>query len=138
MLIMSVYLSYLMGAKDIQDKALEDLNIEIAGRDGEDRMLKIPQQNIPQYIELIKAKLTPGFWNEVVGEKEIIFIFKFKDGTIKEFTLSPENEPEVDKLCAEFANESPDKTANVYKFISENEFYRDFMQKHYSSLINRQ
>lgn len=135
---MSIYLSYLMGADKIQDKELEDLNIEIAGRtESRSRKLKIPQEHLPDYIDLVKTKLTEGFWNEIVGSREIIFIFKFKDGSVKEFRLSPENESEIDKLCAEFNNEPPDKTANVYKYISENDFYHDFMLEHYSNLINR-
>ena len=37
-----------------------------------------PEDRLSQYIELIKNKLTNGFWNEIIGAKEIIFIFKFK------------------------------------------------------------
>lgn len=131
-------LSYLMGAENIQDTELEDFGVEIKEKtlDG-DRMLIIPDKKLPQYVELIKIKLTNGFWNEVVGEKEIIFIFKFKDGHIKEYKLSPENEKEIDKLCAELNNEPPDKIANVYKYISDNKFYHDFMIKHYADMINR-
>ncbi|MDO8574827.1 MAG: hypothetical protein Q7R61_00940 [bacterium] len=135
---MSYYLSYLMGAKKIEDGELESLGIKIEEKDADgDRALKIPEEKLSQYIELIKAKLTAGFWNEIIGEKEILFIFKFKDGSIKEFKLSPENEQEIDKLCAEFNNEPPDKTANVYKYISDNKFYHDFMIEHYADLINR-
>lgn len=131
-------LSYLMGAENIQDGELEGLGIEIKDRkpDG-DRMLVIPDDKLPEYIELIKSKLTEDFWNEIVGEKDITFIFKFKDGSIKEYKLSPDNEREIDKLCAEFNNEPPDKTANVYKYISDNKFYHDFMMEHYADMINR-
>ena len=66
-----------------------------------------------------------------------MFVFKFKDEAIKEFKLTEETEAEIDKLCAQFANESPDKTANVYKYLSENEFYHDFMLENYSDQINR-
>ncbi|MDO8676595.1 MAG: hypothetical protein Q7K16_03010 [Candidatus Azambacteria bacterium] len=131
-------LSYLMGAGNIQDTELENLEIKIEDRTSDgDRMLKIPEEKLSQYIELIKNKLTNGFWNEIVGEKEILFTFKFKDGSIKEYELSPENEHEIDKLCAEFNNESPDKTANVYKYISDNKFYHNFMVEHYSDMVNR-
>ena len=136
---MSYYLSYLMGAEKIEDKELEDLDIKIKNKDSDgDRSIKIPEEKLSQYIELVKNKLTEGFWNEIIGEKEIIFLFKFKDGNIKEYELSPENEQEIDKLCAEFNNEPPEKTANVYKYISENKFYHDFMMKHYADMINRQ
>jgi len=135
---MQFYLSYLMGAEEIQDKELEDLHIEIVGKtESGSRKLKVPHEHLSAYIELVKDKLTKGFWNEIVGSEEIIFIFKFKDGTIKEFKLSAENESEIGKLCKEFNNEPPGKTDIVYKYLSENEFYHDFMLKHYSSLINR-
>ncbi len=135
---MSYYLSYLMGAEKIEDKELEDLNIKIENKDSDgDRSIKIPEEKLSQYIELVKNKLTEGFWNEIIGEKEILFIFKFKNGNIKEYKLSPENEQEIDKLCAEFNNEPPEKTANVYKYISDNKFYHDFMVEHYSDMINR-
>lgn len=135
---MSHYLSYLMGADNIQDKELEDSGIKVEGKTSDNsRLLKVPEERLSQYIELIKAKLTNGFWNEIVGTKEIIFIFKFKDSSIKEYKLSPDNEREIDKLCAEFNNEPPDKTANVYKYISDNKFYHDFMMEHYADMINR-
>lgn len=131
-------LSYLMGAENIQDTELEGLGIKIKDRTSDgDRMLVIPDEKLPQYIELIRTKLTNGFWNEIIGEKEIIFIFKFKDGHIEEYTLSSDNEREIDKLCAEFNNEPSNKTANVYKYISDNKFYHDFMIKHYTDMINR-
>lgn len=127
-----------MGAEKIEDKELEDLNIKIENKDSDgDRSIKIPEEKLSQYIELVKNKLTEGFWNEIIGEKEILFIFKFKNGNIKEYKLSPENEQEIDKLCAEFNNEPPEKTANVYKYISDNKFYHDFMVEHYSDMINR-
>lgn len=131
-------LSYLMGADEITDQELKDLGVKIVDRtpDG-DRLLKVSDKELAKYAELIKTKLANGFWNEIIGAKEIIFIFKFKDGSVKEYKLSPDNEQEIDRLCAEFNNESSDKTANVYKSISENKFYHDFMTEHYSDMINR-
>ena len=135
---MPYYLSYLMGADEIQDKELKDLDIRIEGKTSDrDRMLKIPEEKLLQYIELIKSKLTNGFWNEIVGTNEIIFIFKFKDGSIEENKLFPENEQKIDKLCAEFNNEPPPKTVNVYKWLSKNKFYQDFMIEHYTNMISR-
>ncbi len=135
---MSNYLSYLMGAEEILDGELEDLNIDIVGKtESGSRKLNIPSEHLLEYVEIIKNKLTKGFWNEIVGNEEIIFIFKFKDGTVKELKLSTENESEIDKLCAKFNNESPNQIINVYKWLSENDFYHDFMLQHYSNLINR-
>lgn len=79
---MTTYLSYLMGADQIQDKTLDDLNIEIVGKtESGSRKLKLPQESLAKYLELVKDNLTEGFWNEVVGTEEIIFVFKFKDGS---------------------------------------------------------
>ena len=132
------YLSFLMGASNITNNDLRIINIDIERQDPDgDRGLKIPKASLVKYIELIKQKLSEGFWNEIVGEEEIIFIFKFKGGSIQEYRLSPENGKEIGKLCSEFNNDSEEKTANVYKYISENKFYQDFMIEHYSKMINR-
>lgn len=133
------YLSYLMGGDDISDDEIKLLSISIEEKSSDgNRSLKIPKEKLTQYMELIETKLSRGFWNEIVGTGEIIFVFKFNDGSIKKYILSPENEQEIDKLCAKFNNEPADKTANVYKYISENKFYHDFMLEHYSDLINRE
>jgi len=134
---MEYRLSYLMGAKQITDEELTELGITIARKGGNSRMLKIPEEAVIGYIELIKTKLTNGFWNEIIGVNEILFIFKLSDGAIKEYVLSTANEREIDKLCAELNNEPPGKTGNVYKYISENDFYHDFMLEHYADLISR-
>ena len=135
---MSHYLSYLMGGNDIQDSQLEILGIKIVEKESDgDRKLEIQSETLAQYIQLVKDKLTLGFWNEIVGREEILFIFKFKDRGIKEYKLSLDNEIEIDKLCAEFNNEQPGKVHNVYKWLSKNNFYHDFMVEHYSELINR-
>lgn len=127
-----------MGGENIKDEDLVCLNIIIVDtKDDGDRMLKIPKESLPDYFELIKSKLTAGFWNEVVGEKEILFIFKHKDGSTKEYKLSPENEQEVDNLCNDF-NEVPHETgANIYKYISNNSYYHDFMIENYGDIIRR-
>ena len=125
-----------MGADRIMDSELEVLGIILVGKtDSGSRKLKIPGQSLPRYIELVKEKLDSDFWNEIVGEKEICFIFKFKDGRIKEYILSQENEAEIGQLCTEFNHEPPGKTAIVYKYLSENDFYHDFMIQHYRDKI---
>ena len=135
---MSHYISYLMGGNDIQDSQLEVLDIKIVEKESDgDRKLEIPSETLTQYIQLVKDKLTISFWNEIVGCEEILFIFKFKDESVKEYKLSLGNEVEIDKLCVEFNNEQPEKIHNVYKWLSKNNFYHDLMIEHYSDLINR-
>ena len=132
------YLSYLMGAKEITDQNLTDLGIEIIEKtESGSRKLKISKDKIEDYKSLIKEKMTPGFWNEFLNENGIHFIFKLEDGSIKKYTLSPENEQEIDNLCAKLNNEPPEKTANVYKYISDNDFYHNFMLEHYKDMIER-
>ena len=127
-----------MGAQNITDDNIIELGIIIDGKDKDgDRSLKIPEEVLRKYIDLVKNKLTDGFWNEIVGSEEIFFIFKFKDSSIKEYELSTENEWEISKLCSEFASTPNGKTKNIYKYISNNKFYHDFMLEHYADLINR-
>ena len=132
-----MHLSYLMGADEISDEELKALGIEIAGRKSEIRMLKILDKILTRYIEVVKVKMTAGFWNEIIGDNEIIFVFKCKDGEIKEYKLSPENEQEISDLCESVNNEPPRKAANVYKYLSENKFYHNFMREHYRDMIER-
>jgi hypothetical protein len=132
------YLGYLMGASKITDQDLLNLDIRIVEKvDSRSRKIEIPRTAINEYKELIKEKLDPGFWNECISKDEIYFIFKFKDSVIKEFALSPDNEQEIDDLCAQFNNEPPDKTANVYKYLSQNDFYHNLMIRYYQNMVER-
>lgn len=135
---MNTYLSYLMGADKISDKELTDLGIVIQEtRESGSRKLQIPPSATEQYKDLICQKLNLGYWNETVGSENIFFIFKFKDGQIKQYTLDTHNEHEIDKLCAAFNNEPEGKTTNVYKYLAENDFYHDIMFNNYAELIDR-
>ena len=128
-----------MGADWIEDKDLLNLGIDIVEEtDSGSRKIMIPSEGVEEYKKLIKEKMSNGFWNEFLDENNIHFIFKFKNGDIKEYILSPENEHEIGKLCAEFSNEPPNETANVYKYISENAFYHDFMMGHYKEMVERE
>ena len=127
-----------MGAEKISDSELTGVGVEIkkVNADGS-RELVIPENRLEEYFELVEEKLEMGFWNEVVGAERIIFLFKLLGGEVKRYVLSPDSEQQIDALCAEFNNESSDNTANVYKYISENDFYHDFMMENYADMINR-
>lgn len=130
--------SYLMGADDIQDKELEDIGVFVRGKtDSGSRKLEILKNDIPEYVDLIQVKLNNGFWNEIVTDDKIIFIFKHKDGSVKILELSPDTEQAIAGLCQEFNDEPAEKTTNAYKYLSENDFYHDFMLEHYANMINR-
>lgn len=127
-----------MGGERIADAELQTLGIEIVDTASSGtRMLRVPEQSLLQYVGLVKERLHTKFWNEIVGPEVIRFIFKFADGHTKEYVLSPETESEIDALCAEFNNEPPEKTQNVYKYLSENDFYHDYMHRYYGEMIAR-
>ena len=121
------------------DQEILDMGVGmVEKKEGGDRCLKIPDTKLVDYAKFVKAKLSNGFWNEIVGADKIIFVFKLKDGSVGEYELSLENESKIGELCAEFTGENKDKTANVYKYIAANKFYHDFMYEHYSDMINRE
>ena len=97
---MTYYLSYLMGATAIQDQELEAFNIEIIEKTGDSsRKLKIPQEHLSEYIKLVKTKLTGGFWNEIVGNDRIKFLFKFN--RLDEYSTALQRvERSADRRCA--------------------------------------
>ncbi|MCR4279526.1 MAG: hypothetical protein NUV78_02175 [Candidatus Zambryskibacteria bacterium] len=126
------YLSYIMGVSGLTNADLEKISVEIVDhKEDGDREVKIPPGALESYKKLIKNKLSNGFWNEIVGEKGITFIFKFKDGTIKEVVLSKETQLEIGRLCSEFNGDPIEKTSDVIRYISGNSFYKDFVHEHY-------
>ncbi len=127
-----------MGAEKVSDQDITNLGITIIEKTNSgSRKLKIPSEKIEEYKNLIREKMTLGFWNEFLDKNNVHFIFKLKNGELKEYVLSPENELEIDHLCAELNNEPAGKTANVFKYISDNDFYHDFMMEHYKEMIER-
>jgi len=86
---MSSYLSYLMGAENIQDAELEDLGVKIKDRTSDgDRMLVIPDDKLSRYVEFIKVKLANGFWNEVIFNKDNYKIKENFNEKYKNFTFN--------------------------------------------------
>ena len=122
------YKSYLMGASNILDSELKQLNIKIIETKENSRTLIIPNKSINNYLKLIEKKLDNGFWNEVVGNK-ITFIFKFKDGKTKKFDLSSSTQKEIAKLCSKFNNEPYENTSDLLGYLLNNEFYADYVDK---------
>ncbi len=119
--------SYLMGGEDISDEDLKRLKIKILDTTEKGyRKIEIPKSKIKDYEKLIENKMTLGFWNEYIA-KEIIFIFKFKDGKVKRFVLSRENEKEIDKLGEEFNGRVWKKKASVWKWLAKNDTYADLI-----------
>jgi len=122
------YLSFLMGASAISDQELRALGVEIRESVGSDiRGLRIPESALDSYMELIRRKLQPGFWNDIVGRATVIFIFKMSDGIVKELVYSPGSREEISRLCSKINGDPIEKTSDILRYMAANGFYRDAM-----------
>ena len=114
--------SYLMGADQISDENLRSVGISIVGKTSEgNRKIEIPGKYLPAYENLIQEKLTPGFWNEYVGE-EIVFIFKHTGGEIERIALNSRTAEEINRLACDFAKE---QFVSPWLMLAENDWYTD-------------
>jgi hypothetical protein len=78
-----------MGADAITDDDLTNLGVKILERYGSSsRGLLVPAASLSLYSALVRDRLSAGFWNEIVGRHEILFIFKLADSTVREVALS--------------------------------------------------
>ncbi|MDP3991470.1 MAG: class I tRNA ligase family protein, partial [Candidatus Colwellbacteria bacterium] len=116
--------SYLMGAENISDNELKDLDIEIAEttKSG-NRKLMIPAESLHDYESLIIEKMAPGFWNEYVG-KEIVFIFKPNRGKVERIVLNDKTAEKINKLSCLYAKQ---KFINPWLMLAENSWYTDLI-----------
>jgi hypothetical protein len=63
-------------------RALSDVGVKLLRRHGAAaRELLVPAPSLASYKSLVRERLNSGFWNEVVGSREILFIFKLADST---------------------------------------------------------
>lgn len=130
-----MYLSYLMGTANITDADIKNLGIEVVGVEGPRYMkLKIDDSKLEAYRKLIREKMETGYWNETVGEKEIYFIFKFRDGHIEEFAFNDNNSHKIASLCSDFTGDPIEKTGKLLSYLANNEFYSDFIKQHYQMI----
>ena len=123
------YLSLLMGAEAISDKEITDLGATILKGAGTPfRGLLVPAGSLPAYKALIREKLTPGFWNDILGRHEILFIFKLKDGSVRELAFSEATRPEIARLCSLLNNDPIEKTSDMPRYLAGNTFYRELIE----------
>ncbi len=123
------YLSFLMGADGITDGELCDLGVKILSGAGTPfRGLLIPEERLSAYRTLIREKLTPGYWNDILGRQEILFVFKLEDGTIRELTLSEANRVEIAHLCSSLNKEPIEETSDMPRYLAANPFYRELVE----------
>jgi hypothetical protein len=122
------YLSFLMGAGAIGDEELTNLGIKILqGAGSAFRGLLIPASSGAGYKELVREKMTPGFWNDIVGREEILFIFKLADGTVRELAFSEASRSEIAQLCSSLNKDPIEKTSDLPRYLAGNPFYRELI-----------
>ena len=121
--------SFLMGREKISEDDLKRINIKIVEKT-KDGFLKIliPNENIDEYKNLVREKMSCGFWNEFSTKNNFYFIFKHQDGKIEEFELNKDTNDIIDNYGMTFNNEEPNKTPeNVYSWLAKNDFYKDLL-----------
>lgn len=127
------YLSFLMGADAISDRELTELGAKILkGANTPFRGLLVPGGSLPAYKALVREKLAPGFWNDILGRQEILFIFKLKDGSVRELVLSDATRPEIARLCSSLNNDPIEKTSDMPLYLAGNPFYCEAIEAFYS------
>ncbi len=120
------YLSFLMAAPDISDEELSRLGIEVVETFGSGiRGLLIPGDGLLAYKALIRDRMRLGFWNEMVGRDEMFFVFKLRDGTLREFCYSAETRDEIARLCTKLNKDPIERTSDMPRYLAGNPFYRD-------------
>jgi hypothetical protein len=125
-------LSFLMGTDTITDSDLTDVGVKILKRCGAAaRELLVPSDSISPYTTLVRERLNPGFWNEIVGSHEIHFIFKLADSTVVELTLSDATAPQIAQLCSSLNGDPLEKTSNVLGYLAGNSPYQDLIAASY-------
>jgi hypothetical protein len=123
------YLSFLMGADAIADHELTRLGAKILrGAGSAFRGLLIPQAGLSAYRALVRGKMTPGYWNEILGREEILFIFKLSDGSIRELAFSEATAPEIARLCSALSGDPIEKTCDISRYLAGNAFYREAIE----------
>ncbi len=120
------YLSFLLAAPDISDEELNRCGIEVVETFGSGiRGLLIPGHGLPAYKALIRERMKLGFWNEMVGRDEMIFLFKLSDGTLKELRYSEKTRDEIARLCTDLNNDPIERTSDMPRYLAGNPFYRE-------------
>lgn len=95
-------ISFIMGTdSDIKDK-LDDIGATYQIEDEKYYLVKIPNEKLSEYENVISEYLKPGFWNEYIG-REVVFIFKTMKGKIIRYVWNDSNEKDILKLCNEYA-----------------------------------
>ena len=126
------YLSYLMGAAETNVEDLHLLDIEVVGLSETGSFkLVVPADKLEAYKELVRENILAGFWNEMIGTEEILFLFKHLDGHLEELVHSAENQKYIAELCAQFSGDPLEKTTDLLNYLAANDFYTDRINQYY-------
>ncbi|MFH1430740.1 MAG: class I tRNA ligase family protein [Candidatus Uhrbacteria bacterium] len=119
--------SYVMGAEEMTEEDFSVIGVDVVEKTKEGHYkVEIPRGREQEFEGLITEKLTPGFWNEYIGD-ETVFLFKHKDGRVERLVLDRKNVERIDRLACEFNNEpyNPDDSGNyINGALAHNEWYR--------------
>jgi hypothetical protein len=117
-----------MGADAIADDELTSLGITFSqGTGSAFRWLLIPASGLSAYKGLVREKITPGYWYDIVGRQEILFVFKLPDGTFRELTFSEGTHSENAQLCSSLNKDPIERTSDVPRYLAGNPFYRELI-----------
>ena len=126
--------SFLTGAAAIADADLTGIGVTILqGAGSGARDLLVPASALAQYSALVRERLDPGFWNEIVGREQILFIVKLPDGTVRDLALSPQTSPEIARLCSALNGDPIEQTSDVPRYLAGNPLYRDVIRAFHAS-----
>ena len=127
-----------MGADAITDDDLTNLGVKILERYASAaRGLLVPAASLSLYSALVRERLSAGFWNEIVGRQEILFIFKLPDGTVREVALSEATSSEIAQLCSSLNGDPIEKTSDLPRYLSGNPLYGELIAAFYASESRR-
>jgi len=124
------YISLLMGAPTVTEAELEEAGVRVLERFGPNLLglLVGPgADRVERYKQLVRERLEPGFWSDLVSQDEIVFVFKLADGTIEELTLTDENRGQISLLCSELNGDPLEQTSDLPRYFAANPFYRPVM-----------
>lgn len=116
------YRSTLMGGAQISDDQLKKIGVTVVSRQSDARNIEVPADSFGDFQELIRQKLEPGFWNEVIGD-DIWFCFKDTNGKCREFVLDQHNYDQVAQLCSQYSKTPLEITQNLWKYLASNPWY---------------
>lgn len=123
--------TYIMVQKNISQEDILSLGgITKRVADNGHLCVEFPVSKAKEFEELIIKKMEPGFWNEYLTNKEVVFIFKHKDNKIERFVLGEDNGHKICMLGNEFNGQpKPSEYETVWQWLENNSWYAPIVPK---------